>query len=524
MRNHPIFAFVALALLVPGAAAAPSGPSRIDYEYALGALAEGRITGNLTATAYYFPEKAADSLQFTSDGGTWTRYTVEFNYTVLRPDHPEPDWWEVSRRMWSTTQEVPAGPATLSWPETGSARIFGSPGPRGPGVSTFNVGFSTQALRSGPITQGAPFEYYVEKDEGPVKDAAGKNIYSFWGGVRGHNRYVTFSDGTLRVADNLTLYVEQATLRVAPGFETSLPPRRENVSQTPMNPGARWMTVRQTFAFFDVRNAHLELPAAHRDVLGQALEARVAGSVSASKASGRLDARNQSATFSEQELKVTGSFQWVERPASDLGGAPTMVRAEQEGQFTQVNIDLAAALVAPDPWNAAEKIGLIATLAAVAFGLWKLAALLFSRLRDDEMDKHEIRRNLLEAIRQRPGLGIKRLADLIGVAANTASYHLTFMEDHGVVGSKKIAGERKFFAAAMSKLPDARLHKEHDEVLALLMERIPKEGMPLADAVRLLQTEFEFARSSAYEAVQRAERVHLLRRVKSERGWWLQSA
>ncbi|MBI2077262.1 MAG: helix-turn-helix domain-containing protein [Euryarchaeota archaeon] len=70
--------------------------------------------------------------------------------------------------------------------------------------------------------------------------------------------------------------------------------------------------------------------------------------------------------------------------------------------------------------------------------------IVFLAKREDLLEL-ETRRRLFEAVTGFPGLHLRELARQLGLDPNHAKYHLTYLEKHGLVSSKKEEGYWRFF-------------------------------------------------------------------------------
>lgn len=523
-------ALVSIALLAtwsPVGAASANETNRLQFQYGLGAIAEGNITGTLEATAYFFPPGTSNRVEFESAGGTLTHFVTEFNYTVLRPENERPQVYEVTRRQMHYVYPMPAGHGTLQWGDEGAARAFGFPGPLGDETSTFAVEFNASGARSDPVTQNTPHEYYVKKEGNAVEEAKGWNIYTFPGGVRGPNRFVQVENGTLDFHGDFTFYLEHARIRINEDINYDLPPRREIVTESAENPVAQLVTSRLHYAFLDLQDAQFTVVGEHVDVLGRSLAAQVHGTLTAAHASGTLMVGDRATTFAQKELAVSGAFSWSEEPATREASGGNSMSATVQGAFQAVGLDHDVAYNGPFPWSDIAKVSIWATLASATmvalYAMAKHAWVLFSRFHNNEAQRHPLRRALLDLIRQNPGLHVHALAGSANVGEGRARYHLEFLERHELVVSRRVGRERRFWLPNEQPRNPRDLSRKYDPSAALLSKATTNGRLRLETALRLLGRQLGLSRAGAYKAVRRAIRQNVVKEERERSEVWLSS-
>lgn len=514
---------VALAWPMVAVAGGPEATGEASFDYELGSHAWGRVEGSCQGSAFFLREDLPGRMRFQAGGGQWARQVTEFNYTVLRPQNPRPFGVGLSASTWLTREPVPSGPAEIRWGETGDVRLFAAPGPLASSGNTFRADFNASQLKVEPFSRDLPGSYFKPYRSDRLQDAAFPPVVRVIGGVAGWNRFVQPSDGFLRLSGDLTFYLEDAEVHWDSGFERSLPPHLENVTQTPDNPVAAYWRFRLHNAFLTVSNASLEVPASSGALLCKGLQARVDGVLTAWRAAGNVTKGTEAVAFSQQELQIRGRFDWMDSPRSDDPGEPGVARAWSRGMFSAVGIDFAE--IATTQSVSFEQVGLWATvLALVAASWWAVAKWLlplFSRLGPQEVENQPTRRALLDLVGANPGIAVQPLSRQLGLPESNARYHLQLLETRGEVSSHKVGGERRYWGRSHGRILPGDLFGEFDRAVGLLAQRSAPSGLRQAEAMRLLQAELRISRNAAYKAVLRAQRHGVVRRVEGADGVWI---
>lgn len=100
-------------------------------------------------------------------------------------------------------------------------------------------------------------------------------------------------------------------------------------------------------------------------------------------------------------------------------------------------------------------------------GLATAAALLtgFRHLQKDNLLEHTFRHQVLNLLREHPGLHLREVARRLGLTATNASYHLRVLEKHGFIRSERLNGKRVYVPAVGPEakrrfLAQALLHRD----------------------------------------------------------------
>lgn len=496
-----------------------NGVDTLGFTYALGSTAMGTITGNLSAAAYYAPEGRPGDLEFVSDGGTWTHFVTEFNYTVLQPqDDEKKQIQEVTRRQWNTTQRLPPGRGMIEWPVAGVVRVYAAPGPLDPQRSTFNVQFHANEVRTDSLVKSDPYAYIVKHGNDPAEDATGLNVYTHFGATRGWGAYVHLANATARIHGDVTLFLQHATVTVGDDWDASTPQSWERVYESPPNEVAQVVTARYHHAFLTLENARFEAKQPDAPYFSQAVHARVVGTFSANQARGQWSHAGEAVAFRDQRLDIEGAFWWHEAPTTYDASQEAVANADLDGRFRRVLVDHDAVYAAPTLggfavggvawWTAAT-----ATILGVGYTLAKKAWWpLFTRFTPKQLNSHPKRQDLLQTIRKHPGLGIRALAARLGYTEYSTRHHLKLLEDHKRVVSRRVHHERLYWLKGAQPTNVAALAQSHDAALRLVQRAATPNGIPINRAVALLRKSLGLSRSGAYKALERAQRHGIVKR------------
>lgn len=125
---------------------------------------------------------------------------------------------------------------------------------------------------------------------------------------------------------------------------------------------------------------------------------------------------------------------------------------------------------------------LLATLTAAALWLARPALGLFSRIEDDELARHPMRRQALDFIAANPGATLQDVRRSLGVAWGTAVYHLGRLERAGLVAVRHIGGHRGHWP--LGQAPAHGALAPTGQALADLVRSRP--GLPQNELARLV--------------------------------------
>jgi DNA-binding MarR family transcriptional regulator len=160
-----------------------------------------------------------------------------------------------------------------------------------------------------------------------------------------------------------------------------------------------------------------------------------------------------------------------EAAAAEEQGAPAT--ASRPGRFEVLRDAPPGALVAGS--------SLLATALAFAVWLAKPALGLFSRIEDDALATHPLRRQALDLIAANPGATLQDVRRGLGVAWGTAVYHLGRLERAGLVAVRHREGRRGHWP--LGQAPPHNALPPTSESLARLVRDRP--GLPQNELARL---------------------------------------
>jgi DNA-binding MarR family transcriptional regulator len=124
---------------------------------------------------------------------------------------------------------------------------------------------------------------------------------------------------------------------------------------------------------------------------------------------------------------------------------------------------------------------LLATILAFTVWLAKPAFGLFSRIEDDALARHPLRRQALDYIAANPGASLQQLQRDLGCAWGTAVYHLGRLERAGLVAVRHVEGRRGHWPLGQAPARDALAPT--GAALARLVRERP--GLPQNELARL---------------------------------------
>ena len=136
---------------------------------------------------------------------------------------------------------------------------------------------------------------------------------------------------------------------------------------------------------------------------------------------------------------------------------------------------------APTPLLLVAGTSLLATILLVAAWLAQQSLGLFSRIEDDALAAHPLRRQALDLIAANPGATVQDVRRGLGVAWGTAVYHLGRLERAGLVAVRHREGRRGHWPLGQAPPRDALAPT--GEALARLVRERP--GLPQNELARL---------------------------------------
>ena len=104
---------------------------------------------------------------------------------------------------------------------------------------------------------------------------------------------------------------------------------------------------------------------------------------------------------------------------------------------------------------------------------WALALHVVFAARRDELLLLDVRKRLYDQVCTYPGLHLRELARATGLDPNHAKYHLTYLEKHDLLSSRKEDGYWRFYAKADGTLGQDSVSPAEKNVLALLRKAAP---------------------------------------------------
>ena len=158
---------------------------------------------------------------------------------------------------------------------------------------------------------------------------------------------------------------------------------------------------------------------------------------------------------------------WDPASASSRGGVAPASGAIRAAHTTERAATPTLPLVAVGSSLLAAALGLGAWLASPAFGL-------FSRIEDDALATHPLRRQALDYIAANPGASVQDMRRSLGVAWGTAVYHLGRLERAGLVAVRHREGRRGHWP--LGQAPAQGSLESTAEALARLVRDHP--GLP----------------------------------------------
>jgi DNA-binding transcriptional ArsR family regulator len=155
-------------------------------------------------------------------------------------------------------------------------------------------------------------------------------------------------------------------------------------------------------------------------------------------------------------LPVSGTH--VQLPAGldlSLGSGSDAAPAENGAGSGSASAGPLAALADAPPAAVAAGGSLLAGILAFLVWLARPALGLFSRIEDDELASHPLRRQALDFIAANPGASVKDVQRSLGIAWGTTVYHLGRMERAGLVAVRRVGGRAGHWPLGQAPARDA---------------------------------------------------------------------
>ncbi len=494
---------VILVLLLGVAVAVPAvaaSEGRIEFRYGLGSTVEGDLAGSCDGRALLLGGAPA-AVHVSSAQPRLRVYETQITSTRLAPESGAPVLLDRKAEQTVRDVAVPAGGLDISWPDASRAILF-ERGAFLDAADPFQVTFTAHGARLGPAVGNHPMgSFWVDRGDGPIESLAG---------VVGWGRDVELDHAAVRATGDATLYLEHATIEGA-GFREALPPYKAQTETS----GAGVVTTKERLvhALLDVPGVLLETDLAGLRTICADLRMDVDGRFTAYDARGTAWANGEELAFERRELTLLGDFRLDETPqgGDPARGARTDVEAQGAGSFDAIGLDFA--LVAADtPLAGAGRVAVgLAVAAGLGFGLWKLAAFLFTRLRPDELLEQGGRRRIAEAVQANPGTTIVALQELTGMSSTNVRYHLSVLRRHGRIRAFKLQGSWRY--APMQHDVHALQRRsllESDPKLQRLVELVGQNPVPAGALVESLRVEWGLSRSGTWNLIDRATHGNLI--------------
>lgn len=494
------------------AATGSEAPHIATFEFASGSLATGTWEGTCVGRGALFDDHFPARFDFHSLGGILEEYTTEWNATAVNPHNGNGMIVPLNAHQTQTKRVVASGDGRVSWNSTGKGRIFGEhwPLPDSPlTVAPFEIRFTAKHVRTMlPANGFEQGEYYVQK---------GNTLWTYHGSITGWNRFADF-DGRVHLHGNLSIYLESATV-VSPGFEMTLPPRRENATTIGNDLVAYWR-VRLHDAILRLQDAEVSFDGRLPQFICGGLRAQAVGSIVAYDAQGEIQARDRSLNFTRRELSLAGSFHYREEPV-DVGPNSTgRIAAEARGSFSAAELDFLPAIPA-NPMRLALPLTLwslvAAGLGAVLVQLYRLGwgiNSLFTRLQRESILDQGTRNILTETLTQNPWATLAEIQRLTRFGRSTIRYHLRVLSHHGLVQARLVRGVPRFAVHVGTEVDGNPLER-------IITSRVREGPQRLGTLVREVMTAQGYSRYGAEKAVHRIAASYALEVRRTGREVWI---
>jgi DNA-binding transcriptional ArsR family regulator len=472
-------------------------PGQAIFEYGLGSVASGRIQGSCEAAAIDATSSAGRVLALEGSSASLRVYETVVNTTLVAPESGHPVILGSEASQSATPPREVELPARVTWSSAGRAVLVEpsavSTSPDGP----FRAAFDARGVRADPALSEFPTVRFWDARGGPP-------IWSL-AGLPGARAVRLDGDG-LDVTGHVALYLEDALVVGGPATGPALTTREET------RPGLVERTDIYRHGVLEVADARLRLAAS--PLACRALGADIDGAYSAYEATGTVEGGSNAFRFERRELRLEGTFRLDEAPQGDE--ARPLVAARGEGDFRAFSLDFAPA---PGFAAAARAQATVAGLAvaAVVLALWKLAPLLFTRLKPDALLDRDGRRRVHDAVEANPGISLADLAVAAGMSESNARYHLSVLRRHDRLRSYKVQGTWRFVLMAVDRTQAMqRSLVEGDAPVRRLLELLSAGPLPAKALVEVLQREAGLSRSGGWKVVDRAYAARLV--VKEKQG------
>ncbi len=509
------FALVSLILLagVPGVVA-EAGTDRLEYRYAAGFAATGQFEGECEAAGFRLPEATPGRLRVHHGGGQIVVSEARVNYTV----------WAESRVEWHggtvrfTSHPLPPGVLDVAWdrwghvhgyrPAEGSSDVL-----RAPLVGRqWDAGPSVRYAPTGPA-------YFVPDAEAGVRRIVDPIIEGPLRSVRTDATNVTL-EGVLGVRAMQARFEQGTEVLELPVHERA--ELRDGGGLHPVVSERVWIEVHAD-AF--LQNATLVLPQDEAELYCSGLAWGGEGSVHFRNANGQARVDLDDVAFNVKELTVAGRFESQEamEVAADATGEQAVARGQATGDFSALGLDFQSVLVKPTTAPALVQVGFWALAGALLLAslsqFSRLVGLFYTRLDESTALKHPLRKQLLDVVRQRPGLLHNDAVAATGQPRGVVRHHLRVLETVGLLRSLRTGKEIHLYPRGANLDQEKKsLLLEKDAPVRFLVERARAAPLVRAAASQDLRTQFTMSRMGAWKAIRRAVEAGLLRTEPTRQG------
>lgn len=288
--------------------------------------------------------------------------------------------------------------------------------------------------------------------------------------------------------------------------------REEPVGASPIHLESGPQVLRRLVFRGAVENGSLPAGSGFWGVAAPALSWSLDGVASWTHASGSVEVDGRETEVRDADVTLRGASSFTPAaPAATDPTARTGYGGASSGALVEVDgVPLASG---PGPGPApAEGVGVSVLVLALALATKagrhagaRLLAALYSRLSRRDVEESPRRREILAAIRERPGLHARELQRAVGGGWGALQFHLALLERHGLVARRAVGGFSTFFAAGA---PPAHpvLARLHGATLRVF-EELPLDGAPVP--VARLQASLGISRQALAKHLRAMEREGL---------------
>lgn len=470
---------------------AETGPAVEELRYNLGSAAHGKIDGRCAAEALQLRNEGKFALRALVREGQLHIYSAWWNSSVFAPPVGPPRGLYNKYEVVVEDVDLQPGPLLVGWLPQGQVHFEPPPG------KDLSVEFNVTSFFGGPATSVTL----------PTSDPSHPVVQEYAAPY-------AFGSGTVRLegpaVGNLT-----GVILEGPNVHKRLHPRGTHVTQNDVG-GLRTRVDFFQWAVLDIQDALIDLPPTLAGPRCLLFEATIEGTFIAFSADDpiQMDAYPPAAKYKETRLE--GRFHIVERLERRSDSEAEMYTQAQpygsSGPSTpQQHFNTMSVTVERLRSHSQEELAWATLAGAFAWALWKVGAVLFTRLREDNLMEPERRRQILGVIETNPGIPLVDLQTLVGASRSSARYHLRVLQRHDRVRSFKIQGVWRFVPGG----PTAAQHRhvlllEADPKLRSLVEQLRvNPTLRAQDALSGLKTQWGLTESGGWKVIRRALRSGL---------------